>query len=776
VVVQGGIGVSGSSVFGSQVKLSNGIASVSTATGALVVQGGIGVAGDIYAGNIYSNGVLVGAVGTGTGTGTSVTILAGTDTVVTTNILGTTIGNVSTLQTVTGRGNTTNVPIIITSGINSYNQNSGALQVYGGVGIGENIYIAGDSYLAGLATSILSTNTYIADNMVELHYNPIGWGYNDNKDIGLRFNWWNGVSTATSFLGRVNTTGRLVWYSTGTELDTGVFTGTEGTFETGAIQLTSTGTSTLLVGGGTTIGGAVYMRNSATVAGTFYAGSIFSNNTPVLTSANLGVFGVSDIVAGTGTAVSSSTGHVVIWNNTTLESVTNNGNTTPNPIVINNITASTGTSTGALVISGGVGIGGSVNIGQSLTANVITAATGNITSLLTVKDETVTNSLTINSSQQVPFKVLSNQNSTSSIYLNNSGTGQAANSAIVMQNNIGNYVELGMNSAARNLGQYTYGSAYLYTSPLLPSLNIGNASTINFYTQDITSGNPASLSIANSTTLIISNLVVEDNSYSNNPSASLVIQSNANSSYSALTLKNTNGTGNSYTLDVGGNNRAGQNGAAITEGSLTIHDDIKGVFRLIVAKDTGNILANTTTDDLVHRVQVNGSIKSTDLLVTSSATISQSLTVGVTTFNGAVTVNTSSIFNGYATFNAASTFNGPVVINTNTVVLGSSALQTSVTQINTTNPTSIDSFDSTLYRSAKSLVQIEDGSTFYIVEVVMLVDNSGNVYISQYGIIATGSPLGDFSASLVGNLVVLYFTAYDISDKRINVVQTAIGV
>jgi hypothetical protein len=188
-------------------------------------------------------------------------------------------------------------------------------------------------------------------------------------------------------------------------------------------------------------------------------------------------------------------------------------------------------------------------------------------------------------------------------------------------------------------------------------------------------------------------------------------------------------------------------------------------------------LINQITDDGFNKLQVTGGINTDNLNVSNSATIGQSLTVGVTTFNGFITVNTSSIFNGVAKFYNTASFYGPVVI-TGTVVIGSSALQTSVTLVNTTNPTSIDSFDSTLYRSAKSIVQIEDldNGSFYVVEVVLLVDNASNVYISQYGIITTASPLGDFSTGIVGNNVVLYFTAYDTTNKKINVVQTAISV
>jgi hypothetical protein len=773
LVVQGGVGISGNSVIGGQTLISNGTPSSSTGTGALVVQGGVGVAGNIYAGNIYSNGVLLTAGGGGGGTGSGVvTLFAGTDTAISTGTLGTTIWNTSNLQSITDKGNTTVNPIVITNGNNSNDQNSGALIVYGGVGIGENIFVGGSSILNGQATSILSTNTYISDNIVDLHYNVNDWDHDDGKDIGFKFDHY--ASTATSgFLGRADSTGHLVWYSTGTETPSGTFVGSFGVFETGVLQLNNTGTS-IYSQGGMSVNGSVKIFNSATITGTIYAGPIYSQGAPILTSANLSSFGVADIIAGTGTSVSTQTGNVTIWNSANLQIVTGNGNTTNNPIIITNTTPSVSTQTGALIVSGGAAIQKSLYVSNNITSNSLTANSANITDLL-VYGETITKGLAVNSTVPFPISVSGSYSTTGSVFVSNSNTGTDAHTGYILQNDVHSFVELGINSSGRTFGHYSTGSGYLYTSPSLPSLNIGNNSVINFYTQDITSPNPAAMSIGSTTTTIINNLFIEDNFYSNHPSAGLIVQSNANSSYGSFTIRNANIDGQSYTFDVGGNNRAGQGGAAINEGSLTLRDDVANAYRFIVAKGTGNILINKSVDDGLHNLQVNGGIISNNLVVTTSATIAQSLTVGVTTFNGLITVNTSSVFNGYAVFNGSATFNGPTVFS-GTVVVGSSALQTSITMVNTTDPTSIDSFDSTLYRSAKSLVQIEDGNSFYMVEVVLLVDNAGTVYISQYGIITTDSPLGDFSASLVGRYVTLYFTAYEATSKRINVVQTAIGV
>jgi hypothetical protein len=72
---------------------------------------------------------------------------------------------------------------------------------------------------------------------------------------------------------------------------------------------------------------------------------------------------VTTITAGTDTAVGTSTGVVVIWNTSTLQSITNRGATTNQAINITNLTDSTGTNNGALTVAGGVGITGNLSVG-----------------------------------------------------------------------------------------------------------------------------------------------------------------------------------------------------------------------------------------------------------------------------------------------------------------------------------------------------------------------------------------------------------------------------
>jgi hypothetical protein len=146
---------------------------------------------------------------------------------------------------------------------------------------------------------------------------------------------------------------------------------------------TSTNTGAVQVVGGIGIGGDLWI-----------GGTIYSGNVPVLTTSSLGssVFGGNDIIiTSTGT---SSTTFLRFDNTSTLQTVTNRGFTTTNKVFISNTTESTTTNTGALVVSGGIGVGKRVNceslriadsIFDSTLVTVATTATTLIDSFLSTE-------------------------------------------------------------------------------------------------------------------------------------------------------------------------------------------------------------------------------------------------------------------------------------------------------------------------------------------------------------------------------------------------------
>ena len=127
-----------------------------------------------------------------------------------------------------------------------------------------------------------------------------------------------------------------------------------------SLQVTTTTNSTSTTTGAAIVAGGVGVGLDLWVGGTIY-----QNGQPVLTQNNI-TGAVTTIIAGTGTAVSTSTGAVTVWSTASLQTVTDQGNSTTNSIRITNITASTSTDTGALTVVGGVGVAGDLTVGGGL--------------------------------------------------------------------------------------------------------------------------------------------------------------------------------------------------------------------------------------------------------------------------------------------------------------------------------------------------------------------------------------------------------------------------
>lgn len=119
---------------------------------------------------------------------------------------------------------------------------------------------------------------------------------------------------------------------------------------TTSTNATSTNSGAVQILGGVGIGGDLWL-----------GGTLYSNSQPVITTATLGasIFGGNDITV-TSTGTTSST-FLRFDNTSTLQTVTNRGHTTTNALVFSNTTESISTTTGALVVSGGIGVGKRIN-------------------------------------------------------------------------------------------------------------------------------------------------------------------------------------------------------------------------------------------------------------------------------------------------------------------------------------------------------------------------------------------------------------------------------
>ncbi len=431
------------------VNITNTTNTTTASTGALIISGGVGIGGALNVnGNINIdsslnvNGNIVGTLTTSNqpnitsiGTLTNLTssgIINITNATQSTNSLsgalvvtgGVGIGgalNVSgnitgTLITsnqpnITSIGTLTNLTsygiVNITDTTNSTNASTGALIVSGGVGIGGALNVSGN-ITGALATSSQPNITSIgtltnltSTGIVNITNTSIS---NSVSTGALIVSGGVGIGGALNVSG--NITGTLATSSQPNITSVGTLTSLN---SSGAVNITnttvssSTSTGALIVSGGVGIGGALNV--SGNIAGTLSTASQ-PNITSIGTLTSLTSSGVVNITNETATT-SPSTGALIISGGVGIGGGLNvTGNITgtlttsnqPNitsigtltnlnssgAVIITDTTVSTSTSTGALIVSGGVGIGGALNVTGNITGTLTTSSQPNITSIGTL--------------------------------------------------------------------------------------------------------------------------------------------------------------------------------------------------------------------------------------------------------------------------------------------------------------------------------------------------------------------------------------------------------
>lgn len=243
--------------------------------------------------------------------------------------------------------------------------------------------ITGNLQVEGNIFTIGQQNLSISDAVIDLHTqaNLAPWTFNDGKDIGLKFHYYD-YQDEHAFLGRANESGYLEWYDSGREVGN-VFTGnTYGTIKTGEMLVanatvsSNTSTGALRVSGGAAISGRLNVGGN--IVANSGAASSSTTTGALIVRGGMGVSGDAYIggalTAGSlqntpiGTVTPNSGYFNDLYNTLTLKS---GGN-----IVAHSGTASTNTTSGALVVVGGVGISGALNIGTTITSsgNIVAAA------------------------------------------------------------------------------------------------------------------------------------------------------------------------------------------------------------------------------------------------------------------------------------------------------------------------------------------------------------------------------------------------------------------
>ena len=277
-----------------------------------------------------------------------------------TNTVETSSGNL----TITGAGGgvTTGSDVTVTSSTASSSSSTGALVVTGGVGIGDDLNVGGDTDLTGNLTvggTLDLTGDLSAGNLTLSGDIDASTGTIDTLD-----------GTDASFGGNLTVTG------------TSTFTGDMGAgniVASGDIDA-STGTIDTLDGTDASFGGNLTVTGTSTFTGDMGAGNIVASGdidaatgtidtldgTDASFGGNLTVTGTADVTGNlTAGNISTTTAVITTGNITTVNSTTENVGTI-NVSTLANVqasTASTSNTTGAVIVAGGVGVGGNLHVG-----------------------------------------------------------------------------------------------------------------------------------------------------------------------------------------------------------------------------------------------------------------------------------------------------------------------------------------------------------------------------------------------------------------------------
>jgi hypothetical protein len=440
LIVAGGIGVKGDIYVGGTVYSNGqAVLTGGTGSGfvsAIVAGAGISVTSSTGAITIANTGVLsaIGTtyIGVNTSTGNVTftnlgvqTLTAGTDTAVSSSTGTVTVWNNSTLQTVTSRGSSTNRIITISNSTSATSTQSAALIVTGGVGIGKNLYVGGEILVGG---NVIPTTSTLSLGTLENPFADLYLGSNSLNIDTVRFSGIGSTLTiatiagapATLKIGSINissstnalsTTSGALQVAGGAGIGQDVRVGNSA-FISNTLTVSSTLSSTssvfqnaLYVAGGVGISknlfvtGEAVFQNNVTFNGTttyvLSTNSVYTDNilelhypnTPGNTWAvndnnDIGLrfhyYDTQDRNAFLGR--DNATGYLEWLVNAGPDNTPNvtgtNGIFRLGSIILTNTTASTNTSTGALTVVGGVGIGSDLQVGGTIYRNGISVGYG----------------------------------------------------------------------------------------------------------------------------------------------------------------------------------------------------------------------------------------------------------------------------------------------------------------------------------------------------------------------------------------------------------------
>lgn len=697
--------------------------------------------------------------------------------------------------------------IVNSTDANTSTNKDNALYVAGGAWLDKSLVVNGtaifknDVYFVGTATYAFSTNTYVTDNLINIHAPSTGtnWAFDDGRDIGLTFQYYSTTGTTAGLL-LANDTKYLEWYDSGQEIN-GVFTASNyGTFKTGNIILVGTSSATnansgaLQVAGGIGVGDNIYATNNIS------GGTVTARN---LTSGSIVVAGpgglltddpgltydiltdiISSVVSTATTAYNlagGATGSIPYQSTVSqttfvpigqVDALLVSNGTTPEWRLVGEIAtgyATTATnirygSAGQLVYqisTGTTGFVGPGTTGQLLvsggTSGPTYVNTGNIYVGRSILADTVlTTSTSVDASYYITF-VDSNNNPSAAEKLYTDGD--------ISYNPSTNLLTLAGDLAV-NGGDIT-----------------STQTTFNLFTTTVTTLNFATAGTA----IVIGNTT----GYTQINNLTTITNTTGATSTTSGALVVSGGAGIGQDLYVGGNlNVSGTitgslvgNAATVStvqQTSASAHyltfvdsnnatataENIYTTSSFVIVPSTGNVGLGITPDSKLH---VAGTAKITGITTVTDTTNASSTVTGALQVAGGAGLGGNLHVGGSVTIGNTADSQVVPAIYSNNVILAS---YTSPTLTNT-NPVNLDSYTAASYRTARYTVQIFDSNKIHITEI-MTSHNGTTAYLNEYGILTSDGELGSFDVSLSGGTVTLTFTPSSVTSMVIKVVRFGI--
>ena len=347
--------------FNSPVSLLSNYVSTSPSTGSLVILngGGIGVTGNVNVGGVIHGDVV------------SNSVIAGT--------------------------------MMVTGGAGfAGNVQASAINV-GNLAVASDAIVNGNLTVFGNLTTVTTAELIIEHPTIEVGgAGNASLSYNDGMDRGVEFFWYDDIGAVQreGFFGYQNATGKFTFipkseYGFGTG-DSDIYLGAAGTavFDTVEANVTSIGTSTFET-----------LYANTIIANVGITGVLQTNAQPNITSvgllSNLDVSGNISVETGSINMLSGTL--YVNGDPVATSSQAFHGGTVPNDTRFSSGTNTIYTTSGAVVVSGGMGVSGNVIVGNIVATDVLTANTingtiatadqPNITNVGTLGNLVVTNSM-----------------------------------------------------------------------------------------------------------------------------------------------------------------------------------------------------------------------------------------------------------------------------------------------------------------------------------------------------------------------------------------------